>query len=311
MALRPISEQQFRTRRKDRRMVWVDAVAVLVGMLMLVATVGGVVLVEPEPKPIPWDYTFFEGTEKHKHCAGLTGAREGCTQIVDARSTPEGETIETFFDPITKPNVTSIIFTLSWVDNVPVTEEPDCQGHKYGECGRSFTYDEESTDEFLLTVTPPNGEPMSINGTNDINTKFGSISLVWEFVEMPETGQVDAFSQEEALADVIERFTQPQHDALGEWSATVTLVRAGDQEGTVPLNPCDDAVNETGEPTPDPLADPVDENCYTDTHQKTLEDSLAGDLLTDQVYTSSFDDEEQSWILEMAIRAYDVQVSVG
>lgn len=312
MALRPITEQQFRTRRKDRRMVWVDAAAVLVGAVMLVATVGGVVFVEPEPKPFEWDYSFFEALTKHKHCAGVTSVREGCTQIVDPRRPNEGDVIQTIFDPVQAPNVTSVRFTLGWIDNTPVTERPDCQGHLDGECDRSFSYDEESVDLLRLTVWPPTGDPITIEGTNDVNTKSGSIALVWDFLAMPESGSVFGFSEQEAMAQVVPQFTNPEHEALGEWRAEVIVVDAGDQQGSVPINPCFHTFGEANQSAPEPLVDPLAEHCYTDEHQDTVEDdAIVGPAMPGGGWESSFDDDTQVWILEMAIRSYDSQVTVA
>lgn len=282
-------------------MVWVDAAAVLMGMILLVATVGGVVLVEPEPEPITWDYSFFEGTSKEKHCVGLKNTlRAGCTQIIQARPAVEGVEMDTVFNPLTLPNVTSVTFTLTWVDDTPTTEKPDCTT----DCDRSFEYTNESTDTLRVTITPPIGEPQTIEGTSNIDSKLGILVLRWTYLPMPEAGTLKTFTQLEAMEQLNATYLNPQHDALGIWKAQVVVVRAGDQEGSLPMDACSEAPVD-----PSTLPNDAGDNCNLEDDQGTIERGPVAP--PPQYYKASYDDKGNPWLLEMAVRTYAAQTSLA
>jgi hypothetical protein len=291
MPVRKITEQQFRTRRKDRRMVWVDAV---VGLLVLAVSVGGVIVVEPEPEPFEWEYTFPEGRITQKKCIGVPGLREGCAPSLSLKPQPEGTSKSVVFDAVTAANVTQAVFTLSWTDDQPksnVQGDPDY--------GKRFTYDANSTDILRLEVTAPWGEVFMAEAANDVGNLFsGEIQFVINITEPPEKGKMKAFEKAAVHAALAERHTVREHDALGEWTAVVTIVRAGDQQGTISMDAC-------GEPRE---ALPPEVRAHCDTYAAQKEAEKTG-LLVSKEYTASYRDTGNMWILDFTLRTYSAHVT--
>lgn len=295
MPVRKITEQQFRTRRKDRKMVYVDAAALLVGLLVLAVSVGGVIVIEPEPEPIEWEYSFAEGKVGQKWCAGTSGQREGCKSI-DSRDTPEGEPQALLMNPIEAPNVTQAVFRLTWTD-----DEPDVEDQKGDHYGKTYTYDENSTDTLRLEVTSPWGETWTGQGTNDVELKSGVVEIVVNISTAPEPGAMKAFEKATVQRALAAQHTETGHKALGEWQAIITVVHARDQNGTVANDACADAPDELVGAFPDDLR----EKCYTDDEQDRTEDySRAA-----PGYTSTYVDKGNRWVLEFFVRTYSASVT--
>ena len=303
MPVRPITEQQFRTRRKDRRMVWVDAAAFLVGLLVLTVSVGGLIYVEPEIEPLTFEYGFFEEREWSKACAGFDGLAEGCSSTVYTRPAPVGLSVPFAFDPVIRANVTSVTLRLSWIDDSPIDEGPGDRDH-----GWVYTYDENATDTLKLVVTAPNGTTYEEQAANSVETKIGEILLIFTDLGIPTGGNVTAFSVPEAQAQLNATHFRPDHKSLGVWTAQVEVISAGDQNGTLPGDACASAPPGT---IPPAAPNEVTENCYLHDNQDATEDGVPEVYrgAVSDYYASSFDDIGNTWILEFSVRHYFSVVS--
>jgi hypothetical protein len=322
MAAYKISEQQFRVRRRDRRMVWVDALAFGLGLLIVVASVGGVIFVEPEARPYDWNYSFAESRlPDNKICMGYVdsdAARVGCQPPLRETDALEGEVVE-YAGPkwiVQAANVTSVTFELTWFDELPLTGD-ECDTY----CGRDFHYDENSTDELRLEVTAPWGETFIANGTNGIAPYRGVLRIHIPILQ-PESGTMVAYSQEEVLRRLNETNYVADHRANGQWRTVVTVVRAGDIEGTVPPNACAAAIDKDQQ---DSLG--IAEHCDIYDEWNTVGTGQPGPAGTtigfypfyNQVpegfreqlpYRSTYVDPGTSWNLGMTVRTYQAVVSL-
>lgn len=298
MPVRKITEQQFRTRRKDRKMVWVDAAAFLVGLIVLAVSVGGVIVIEPEPEPIEWEYSFAEGKVTEKWCYGHIGFRIGCNPIETVKAQLEGTERPLVSKPITVANATQAVWTLTWTDDVPDTENRDSPDYR-----KDYPYDENSTDIFRLSVTSPTGETQVVEAANapDASLPNGQIQIFFNITELPETGKMKAFETATVQRHLMEQYTLTEHAALGEWSAVVTMVRAGDQNGTMPTSACSDLPPEGLAALPED----VQKQCNLHDDQDKVED---GARITPG-YQASYDDKGNRWILDFTVRTYQSTVS--
>ncbi|MBW3581783.1 MAG: hypothetical protein KY455_01675 [Euryarchaeota archaeon] len=319
MAPQKITEQQFRTRRRDRRMVWVDAVAAVVGLLLLVVSVGGVIVLEPEPEPIKWSVSWFDGKESQKFCAGCELGRVGGKHI-SIKPAPEGETLPVGFQPVTQANITKVVFLLDWIDDQP--EDKDDQTRKY-------EYTNESRDELELEITTPWGETVvhrALNkvpqGPNDIPA--GQIQVQWNFTTPPNVTKWSAFSMAEAQSQLMANYTIDDYShlemsPLGNWSAKVKVVDAGDQKGTVPADLCHSDELGTNVPTevedqlpsePTNVRGHYDNACGTEDVQDSNEGSIPKDAEGQETYRSTYVDTKQEWVLQMNVWTFSSQVSL-
>ncbi len=334
MAVERISEKQFRTRRRDRRMVWVDALAFLIGLLIVTASVGGVLFYEPEVEPIEWAAQFNAvSVHDQRTCVGFDGSLgSGCSVPIREEIVPEGEPIEfTGWEPITQPNVTEVSFRLSWLDNAPKTGK-NCEDF----CGRNFDYTENSTEIMRLEIHTPWGEVYEKEGTNAWENvslwmedqergqpPSGAFSITVPIQDPPEmVTNLSADSQSDAERKVNATHWVDDHKAMGEWKTVVTIVRAGNIDGNAPTDACKEAglSEDDRSNLPDDEEDcraaydayvlasspgqgdggmPTDyPGLYGETSRPVVE--MLGDN-----YQSSWYDEGNSWTLSMKVRAYE------
>lgn len=339
MAVERISEKQFRTRRRDRRMVWVDALAFLIGLLVVTASVGGVLFYEPEVEPIEWAAQFNPvSAHNQRTCVGFDGELgSGCSLPIHTEIVPEGEPIEfTGWAPVTQANVTEVTFRLSWLDNVPKTGE-NCEEY----CDRNFDYTNNSTEIMRLEVHTPWGDVLTKEGNNawenvsvwmDDQTRgqppSGSFRITIPILDMPEmVTNISADSQSDAEARVNATHWVGDHKALGEWKTVVTIVRAGDISGTAPTDACEEAGLSEDQRSNLPNGE---EDCMAAYEAYVLASSRGEgeggvptaypgiygsqtrpvmELLGDE-YRSSWDDVGNSWTLSMDVRTYEATAGV-
>jgi hypothetical protein len=338
MAVKRISEKEFRNRRRDRRMVWVDATAFLVGLLIVTASVGGVIFYEPEQEPIEWQPVFLETRlEEYRTCAGYAGGAQqgqGCSIPVQANLHREGRELPYRFQ-VESANVTMVTLTLRWLDEIPATEAP-CEP-KY--CGRNWDYNENSTAILGLRVVAPWGEEYYAEGANNWENvtsgtrqgvPSGSVAIQVPVQDIPEdTSTYKSYSQTEAVRHFNETYWAGDHKGLGEWQVFVTVVRASSMDGTFPSNPCAEA-GVAEEDVPD-----GEENCdlYEEYEMVFVQGQggSAGGLpsvypgvygvysqallapVRDQLpveYTSSYQSEGHSWTLSVVVRGWEASASI-
>lgn len=325
MAAKKITEQQFHARKRDRRMVWVDATAAVVGMLLISVSVGGVLVLEEEPEPFEWSASIFEGKITQKRCAGGDAGRVGCKYVYlgapteenklrISKQAPEGHEIVAGFEPVTFPNVTRVTFALSWIDDLPDDYDQ-----------KSYPYDENATDILLLRVVSPWGEEKIIEGANAVPVSddalpTGSLKVEFNATPPPEVGKVSAFTQKEAQAQLAAEHTVTEHDALGDWQAYVTVQRAGDINGTAPANACEGEVADRPYETPDEVDQAAhdtgygfyyDGACNLEDDQGSVEDNDAYPAVERTGhYEPTHIDEGNEWVLEMVVWTYSTTVSL-
>lgn len=334
MAVQRISEKQFRTRRRDRRMVWVDALAFLIGLLIVTASVGGVLFYEPEVEPIEWAAQFNAmPVYDQRTCIGFDGSvGSGCSIPIREEIAKEGEPIEfRGWAPITQANVTEVSFRLSWLDNAPRTGE-NCEEF----CGRNFNYNESSTDILRLEVHTPWGEvfveedmnvwenvSLWMHDSNQGQPPTGSIRITVPVMDPPEmVTNLSADSQRDAEAKVNATHWVGDHDAIGEWKTVVTIVRAGDIQGTSPTDICEEAGLSEDERSSLPDDEETCGAFYEAYVLASSEGTGGGGVPTrypglygpearpimEQTYDhyySSWKDPGNSWTLSMTVRAYE------
>lgn len=352
MAAQRISEKQFRTRRRDRRMVWVDALAFLLGLLIVTASVGGVILYEPETEPIVWTGVFFQSNlDESRTCYGYEGGDQkgqACTAPINSELQQEGEdnAVEHTWPPVTAANVTEVSFRLSWRDTVPETDPDEGCEPKPGEdrenyCHREWDYNENSTAILRLSVYKPDGtlydevekanDWENVTGGTGNGVPSGEIRITVPVLEMPqEMPNLTAPSQAEAEARLNETYWQGDHEGLGEWKTIVTVVRQGGMDGTVPMNPCEEATEPEEVPVGQDELPVGEEECsfYEEYHMlaspgqggggmPTAYPGLYGtyntvpDIVRDALpYTSSYEGEGQSWALSKSTRVYEAMAGV-
>lgn len=332
MALKKITEQQFLSRRKDRRMVFVDAVAALVGLLLLTASVGGVVVLESEPQPGEWSVSMFEGRISEKRCAGGDAGRVGCSFVVgpdgqSVKSTKtgpkwganEGDEIAVGFSSVAAPNVTRATMVLTWIDNIPDTSPGSTTDD--AKKGNRYRYDENATDILMLRVLTPWGEERQAVGENSMPTSDqlpqGEIRFEFNISEMPAPSKQMGFTQDEVQKQLAAQYTDNEHMALGAWGAWVTVLRAGDINGTAPANACH-GYTPTGDSydVPSEFEDAFDgsgqDPCDVDT---TTERQLEGKAPAQDVgpaegYYSTDVDPGNEWVLDFTLWTYSTTVAL-
>ncbi len=337
-------------------MVWVDALAFLLGLLIVTASVGGVILYEPVTKPIEWTGVFFESTvDETRTCAGFEGGDqkgEACSAPIMSDLHQEGEenALDYAWPPVTAANVTEVSFRLSWRDTVPEThpdEGCDEQGSDGEEnyCYREWDYNENSTAILRLAVYRPDGtlfeEVEKANNWENVTSgtgsgvPSGSIRITVPVLELPgEVSNLSADTQAEAEAQINETHYAADHEALGEWKTTVTVVRQGGMNGTIPTSPCATATGPDEVPLRQEDLPVSEEDCsiyeaYYDLGnpgqgigQGSPPSQYAGlyeyygrntpEIVRDELpYTSTYEGEGQSWLLSMRTRAYEAAAGVG
>lgn len=295
-----ISRQEFTARRRDRRMVVVDLFAVTLGLLLLAATVGAVVVVEPKVPPATWNFAFADEETIYTICAmkspkspvchdrpvpGGLAAQNEFTNVSTTVEVREGH-VEPEKGFVGGRNVTSVRITLTWVDDISRADQP------------------ESWDRFELEVVPPPDsglETRVANATSDVGKKdnemSGTISFVYNITEKPADFNVTAKSFEEALAQATLPVTE---GAMGTWTLTVRLLESGDVSGTVPNDAC--------EPLGDgreALPGNVRQQCDTQARQQQVYDSGGKNA----GFEVGREDPSNQWPLDFTITHYRVRIS--
>lgn len=302
-------------------MVWVDAVATAVGLLVFVGTVAGVVVLEHEPEETTWSVDWFEGKEAFKSCMGCEPSRVGAKGL-DLDPAPEDSEIALPLPNVTQDNITRVRFILDWVDDRPADD--DGKEHKY-------EYTNASRDRLRLTVVTPWGENVSVERDNDMplsrdDPAIGRIVMEWNFTLVPEVKKWGAYTMQDAhlglmANNTVSTYDHLEADPLGAWRAWVTVVRAGDQEGTVPADLCHserlgtDVPPDVEEAIPEDVAGQTspkghyEKTCDTGPERKSNEGPIPKDFQGQKTYRSTYVDDEQVWVAQMELWSYSALVS--
>lgn len=171
----------------------------------------------------------FEGEEPEGN-AGLfdVSFTENSGEIFSAADhTNEGQSWTSPMDVAGPKNITHLEFVLTWTDD-------DTSEAEVGGLGV-----QNQPDSFSLTVTMPNGTEHSEEGTSDINTKDGIITIIVMFQSFPEnTFQVLSQSKETLQGELT------KENGFGNWTISVTCEEAGDSKTTTGQTTAEDDGND-------------------------------------------------------------------